>query len=341
MRIVVDAMGSDAHPAPEVSGAVMAARESGDTIVLVGDAAQVEPLLAQEDTRGLSIEVVHTGEFISMDDHPAEAARTKKNSPMHIGTEMLRTGQADAFVSAGNTGGTLAVATLHTLKRIPGVLRPALMMVFYMRRHYTVLCDIGANTDCKAEWLVQFALMSQIYSKRVLKVANPRVGLLANGEEDIKGNDLTRRAAELICQTDLNFVGNVEPKEMLLMNKVDVMVHDGFSGNVLIKTYGAVAELMFELIKAEAEASRRIGAGLLLAKPGLRSLKHQIDPMEFGGALLAGVNGVVVVSHGRSNALGIKSAILRQARAAVEADMVAAIREGVAQYAAPPESAAV
>lgn len=332
MRIVVDAMGSDEHPVPEVSGAVMAARESGDTIVLVGDETRIKPLLAQEDTAGLPLEVVHTDEFISMDDHPAEAVRAKLNSTMHIGTQMVKDGEADAFVSAGNTGGTLAVATLATLRRISGVLRPALMLVFYMRGHYTLLCDIGANTDCKPEWLFQFALMSKLYSERVLKVKNPRVGLLANGEEDIKGTDLTRQAADLIRDAGMNFVGNVEPKEMLLMNKVDVLVHDGFSGNVLIKTYGAVAELMFELLKAEAKASRRIGLGLMLAKPGLLNLQDQIDPMEFGGALLAGVNGIVVVSHGRSNAQGIKNAILRQARAAVEANMIDAIREGIAEY---------
>jgi glycerol-3-phosphate acyltransferase PlsX len=340
MRIAVDAMGSDNHPAPDVAGAVMAAREYGLEIVLVGDQTLINPLLEQDDTADLPIEVVHTAEFISMTDHPVEAARTKKNSSMHVGTNLVKAGEAEAFVTAGNTGGLLAVATLHTLRRIPGVLRPALAVVFYMRGHYSLLADIGANVDCKPEWLRQFALMAVIYAERGLGVENPRVALLSNGEEDVKGNELTKTAAALIRRAGLNYVGHVEPKEVLLTDKADVVVQDGFVGNILTKTYGATAELMFTLLKEEAGKSLRTGLGLQIAKPGLRSVKHQIDPMEVGGAALLGVNGVVISAHGRSNALGIKSAI-RQARDAVKGNVIEAVRAGIARWATLSEAVAV
>ena len=340
MRIVVDAMGSDNHPAPDVAGAVMAAREYGLEIVLVGDQALIKPQLAQEDTVGLQIDVVHTAEFISMSDHPVEAARAKKNSSMYLGTNLVKAGEADAFVTAGNTGGLLAVTTLHTLRRIPGVLRPALTVLFHMRGHCSLLADIGANVDCKPEWLQQFALMAAIYAERGLGVQNPRVALLSNGEEEIKGNELTKKAATLIRRVGLNYIGHVEPKEVLLTDKADVVVHDGFVGNILTKTYGATAELMFALIKEEAEKSLRVGVGLQIAKPGLRSVKHRIDPMEFGGAALLGGNGVGISAHGRSNALGIKSAI-HQARDAVRGDVIAAVRAGMARWATLPEATEV
>lgn len=340
MRIVVDAMGSDNHPVPDVSGALMAAREYGLEIVLVGDEQLIKAQLAQENAAGLKIDVVHTDEFISMEDHPTEAARAKKNSSMHVGMGLVKDGQADAFVTAGNTGGLLAIATLHTLRRIPGVMRPALTVVFYVRGHYVVLNDVGVNVDCKPEWLQQFAIMGALYSERVLGIENPRVALLANGEEDFKGNDLTKKAATLIRQTPLNFIGNVEPKEVLVTHQTDVVVHDGFVGNILIKTYGATADLILSLIKAEARKSLRVGLGLKVAQSGLRRLRHQIDPMEFGGAILLGVDGVVVSAHGRTNALGMRSAI-RQARDAVEGGVIEAIRDGIAPLAASSKAAAV
>ena len=236
MRIVVDAMGSDNHPVPDVEGAVMAAREYGLEMVLVGDEALVGPQLAQADTAGLKIDVLHAPEYIHMDDHPVEAARAKKNSSMHLGLNLVKEGQADAFVTAGNTGGLLAVSTLHTLRRVPGVIRPALTVVFYCQGNYVVLSDIGANVDCKPEWLQQFGIMAAIYAERVLGIINPRVGLLANGEEDVKGNELTKKAAALIRETHLNFIGNVEPKDVLVRYAADVVVQDGFVGNILIKT---------------------------------------------------------------------------------------------------------
>ncbi|GAB4456464.1 MAG: phosphate acyltransferase PlsX [Anaerolineae bacterium] len=338
MRIVVDAMGSDNRPTPDVAGAVMAAREYGLDIVLVGDERVIAPTLAAEDTAGLNVDVVHAPEAILMNEHPTEAARAKKNSSMHVGMNLVKEGAADAFVSAGNTGGLLAVATLHTLRRIPGVLRPALTVPFHVHGQYILLCDIGANVDCKPEWLQQFALMTALYAERVLKIANPRVGLLANGEEDTKGNELIKKAAELIRQTHLNFVGNVEPKEVLVTHQADVVIQDGFVGNILIKTYGATAELILNLMREEAHRSLLVGLGLQVARPGLRSLRRQIDPMEFGGAMLLGVNGVVISAHGRTNALGIKNAV-RQARDAINGGVVEAVRDGIARYAAQPERA--
>ncbi|MCZ7544080.1 MAG: phosphate acyltransferase PlsX [Anaerolineae bacterium] len=269
MRIVVDAMGSDNRPTPDVAGAVMAAREYGLDIVLVGDERVIAPTLAAEDTAGLKVDVVHAPEAILMNEHPTEAARAKKNSSMHVGMNLVKEGAADGFVSAGNTGGLLAVATLHTLRRIPGVMRPALTVTFHVHGQYILLCDIGANVDCKPEWLQQFALMTALYAERVLKIANPRVGLLANGEEDTKGNELIKKAAELIRQTHLNFIGNVEPKEVLVTHQADVVIQDGFVGNILIKTYGATAELILNLMREGGApvAARRPGATSRQARP--------------------------------------------------------------------------
>ncbi len=298
------------------------------------------PHLAREDITGLTIDVLHTDEFIRMEDHPAEAARIKKKSTMRLGMDMVKAGDADAFVTAGHTGGALATATLHSLRRISGVMRPALTFVFQQHDHTTVLADIGANTDCKPEWLLQFALMGHAYSTRVLGTENPRVALLANGEEDSKGNALTRATAAMLRKTDLNFIGNVEAKDALVAHKTDILIHDGFTGNVLIKTYGATAQLMFNLLKKVARESLRVGLGLKIAESGLRSLKRQIDPMEFGGALLLGVNGVVIVAHGRSNALGIKNAI-RQACQSIEANVLEVIKGDIAQHIAASKAAAM
>jgi glycerol-3-phosphate acyltransferase PlsX len=318
----------------------MAAREFGLEITLVGDEAVVKRQLEQEDTAGLTIDVVHAAEEIHMNDHPTEAARAKRDSSMHVGLNLVKDKQADAFVTAGNTGALLAAATLYTLRRIRGVMRPALNVVFRVGDEYVVLADIGANVDCKPEWLVQFAAMAAIYSKHVLGVENPRVALLSNGEEEIKGNEQVKRAAELLRATPLNFIGNAEPKEVLVSMAANVVIHDGFVGNVLIKTYGATADLILSLIKAEASKSLRVSLGLMLAKPGLRRLRSQIDPMEFGGAVLLGVDGVAVSAHGRTNALGIKSAI-RQACAAVNGNVVEVIRSEIGRYRASAGEAAV
>lgn len=327
MRIILDAMGSDDNPAPDVTGAVLAARDYGDTMVLVGNQVQVEAELAKHDTTGLALEIVHAAEAVTMDDKPGVVGRSKPESSMHVGMELVKNGQGDAFVTVGNTGAALSIAILHTLRRIAGVHRPALSTIFSIQGNDVILVDIGANTDCKPEWLVQFALMGSIYAERALKPSNPRVGLLSNGEEEGKGTALVQATSELLKASGVNFIGNVEPKE-ILGGGVDVAVMDGFSGNILLKSMEAFGATMFDLIRQELYADWRSKIAGLLAKPAFKRVYRQVDPFEVGGAPLLGVNGVVIIGHGRSNAWAVKNAI-RQARSAVTGRIVDAIREGL------------
>jgi glycerol-3-phosphate acyltransferase PlsX len=319
-------MGSDAHPVPDIAGAVMAAREFGDEIILVGDEPQIRAELAQHEIAGLKIEVCHASQVITMTDKPGKASRAKKDSSMHVGLNLMKNGQADAFVSAGNTGGILAVATLHTLRRIRGVLRPALGVLFPTVER-PMLIDNGANADCKPEYLLQFAVMGSLYVERVRGIDKPRVALLSNGEEEGKGNLLIKETIPLMIESDLNYVGNIEPKEFM-RGHADVAVADGFTGNVILKTAEAVAAYMNDLIREEITSGPRTKIGGLLARPAFGRVRSRLDPNEVGGAPLLGVNGVVIVGHGRSNAYAIKQAI-GQARLAVQQDIVGAIRAGL------------
>ena len=328
MRIVLDAMGSDRHPEPDVEGAVLAARETGECIILAGDQNQIRRELDKYDISGLSIEVVHAEQKITMEDRPGVVGRAKPASSMHVGMRLVKDRQADAFVTMGNTGAVLAIATLHTLKRIPGVSRPALSTILSLQDRAMILLDIGANADCRPEWLVQFAIMGSIYAERALQNDDPRVALLSNGEEEGKGNTLVREAAELLRSCGVNFIGNVEPKE-ILAGAADVVVMDGFSGNVLIKSMEALGNTLFDLIRRELMADWRSRIGGLLAKPAFRRVYRQIDPFEVGGAPLLGVDGVVIIGHGRSNAIAVKNAV-HQARRAVSGHIVDAIRDGLA-----------
>ncbi|NDJ78614.1 MAG: phosphate acyltransferase PlsX [Chloroflexi bacterium] len=325
MKIVVDAMGSDAQPRPDVAGAVAAAREYDLAVTLVGDQARVEEELAQHATGGLALEVVNAPEWVTMDDKPGQVGRTKPQSSMHVGMQLVRDGAADAFVSAGNTGAALAIATLHTLKRIRGIYRPALASIVSIQGNAVVLLDIGANAECKPEWLAQFGWMGSIYAERALGCASPRVGLLSNGEEVGKGTTLVQAAAELLEKDGVNFIGNVEPKE-ILSGAVDVAVMDGFAGNVFIKTLEAFGTTLFDLIRQELQNDWRSKLGGLLVRPAFRRVYRQVDPFEIGGAPLLGLNGVVIIGHGRSNTLAIKNAV-RQARDAVQGQIVDTIRQ--------------
>ncbi len=337
MKIVLDAMGSDHCPVPDVEGAVLSARESGDTIILTGDKAAIERELAKHDTRGLQLEIVHTPQFVTMRDVPSQVWRAKKDTSMAVGMNLVRDGQADAFVTAGNTGAVLALATLHTLRRIRGVKRPALSSLIQMRDQTIVLTDLGANADARPDWLVQFAIMASVYADRVIGRKNPRVALLSNGEEEGKGNALVRETAALLATTGLNFVGNVEPKDML-NGAADVIVADGFAGNIALKSMEAVADTMFSMLRQEFTANPLTMLAALLLRPGLRRIYHQIDPFETGGAPLLGVNGVVIIGHGRTNAKGIRNAI-GQARRAVQGKLIDALREGMARYASAGDEA--
>lgn len=328
MRIVVDAMGSDDHPAPDVAGAVMAARKFGDTLILVGDQARIEAELAAHNTAGLALEIVHAAEAIGMKDSPSAAARDKRDSSMHVGMRLVREGAADGFVSAGNTGAILAVATLRQtgFGRIPGILRPAMGVVFPIDTK-PMLIDNGANADAKPEYLLQFGLMGSIYMERMHHIARPRVALISNGEEEGKGNQLIKETIPLMEASGLNYVGNIEPKEFV-RGAADVAVVDGFTGNVMMKTAEAVAAYLTDTIRKYIMAGTLTKIGGALVRPAFRRVRDEFNPDEVGGAPLLGVNGVVIIAHGRSNAYAIQQAI-GQARRVVERGIVAAIADGV------------
>lgn len=332
MRIVVDAMGSDNYPEPDVAGAVMAAREWGDEIILVGDEARIQAEVAKHNTSGLKLQVRHASQVIEMTDTPSKASREKRDSSMHVGLQMVGNGEADAFVSAGNTGGILAVAILrqYGLGRIPGVKRPALGVIFPTKER-PLLMDNGANADCKPEYLLQFGVMASLYVERVLGIKNPRVALISNGEEEGKGNQLIKETIPLLTTSHLNYIGNIEPKEFM-HGAAEIGLADGFTGNIMMKTAEAVASYLLDLVRQEIMASTRTKIGGMLARPAFRRAGKQLDPNEVGGAPLLGVNGVVIIAHGRSNAYAMKQAV-GQARQLVKHQVVEAIREGIGSVA--------
>jgi len=330
-KIVVDAMGSDAFPTPDVEGAVQAAREYGVEIILVGDEAKIQPVLAAQNSQGLSIRVVHAPEMLTMEDKGMalvlKARRPNSKNSMAVGLDLVKRGEAQAFVTAGNTGAA-SVTAYFRLGTIPGVDRPGLAPVFPTAKGSCVVIDIGANPDCKPENLLQFGIMGSVYAEKVRGVPNPRVGLLSNGEEAGKGNELVKGTYHLLEASGLNYVGNVEGKE-LIGGAVDVAVTDGFTGNVMLKTSEAVAKLLVDKIKEAIQSGGPLAMlGGLLVKPALGSIKKLMDPSEEGAAPLLGVNGLVFIGHGRSDALAIKNAV-RVARNAAEADILTSIRTAI------------
>ena len=328
MRIVVDAMGSDNHPEPDIAGAVMAAREFSDTIILVGDKVVIETALAKHDTVGLSLEIQHASQAISMTDKPADVVKRKRDSSIHVGMRLVKQGKADAFVTAGNTGGVLGVAMLRQvgLGRIAGIKRPALGVIFPIKER-PLLIDNGANADCKPDYLLQFGLMGSLYVERVLGIKNPRVALISNGEEEGKGNTLIKESIPLLATSGLNYIGNIEPKEFI-NGAAEVGVTDGFTGNLMMKTAESIASYMSGLIRDELMSNPLTALGGLLARPAFGRVRARLSPEEVGGAPLLGVNGVVIIGHGRSNDYAIKQAI-GQARRLVENGVVQAIVAGL------------
>lgn len=326
MRIVLDAMGSDNYPDPEVAAAVEAAKLFGDEIALVGHQDQLNPRLAALGGSD-KVKIVHAPEVLEMSDKPARSARGKAENSMAVGMDLLKSGEGDAFVTAGNTGGAMANG-LFRLGRIRGVKRPALTVLLpVVGGGHCVVLDIGANAECKPEYLRQFAVMGSLYAEKVLGVRNPRIGLLSNGEEAGKGNDLVKATYPLLAESGLNFIGNVESKE-LFGAEADVVVTDGFTGNVLIKSSEAVSKLLIDSIRSELTSTLRTSLGALLARPAFNSVKKMMDPGEVGAAPLLGINGLVFVGHGRSDARALVSAI-RVARQAVGADLLSALRAGI------------
>ena len=332
VTIAVDAMGGDKAPAPEVEGAILAARQFGHRIILVGDRDELQHSLKSHPAAAkLPIEVVHATERITMDDHAAKAARSKKGSSMHTCAHMVAEGKADGFLSAGNTGACMAIAKM-VLGKVPGVDRPALSGVFPSQKGSpVVVVDVGANVDCEPAMLAQFGLMGQIYSRLVLKVANPRVGLLSIGEEEHKGNMLTRVATPLLKELGFEFIGNVEGRD-LFSGHADVIVCDGFVGNVALKVAEGLAEMMGRMLRETLTASVSGKIGYALSRSAFREFKKRVDYSEIGGAPLLGVKGVCIICHGRSDSNAIKNAI-RVAAEFASSNMNQRIEEELREFA--------
>jgi glycerol-3-phosphate acyltransferase PlsX len=310
VTIAVDAMGGDHAPQAEVDGAVRAARDLGVKVTLVGQAEVVRRELRQhEGSAELPIEIVHASERITMEDSAARAVRSKRDSSLRVASRLVRDGAAQGFVSAGNTGAIMATAKM-VQGVVPGVDRPALAGILptIVKGSPVVVVDVGANVDCSPRMLAQFAVMGEIYSRVILGHPKPRVGILSIGEEDHKGNEVTRSAAPLLRGLGLNFIGNVEGRD-IYSGDVDVIVCDGFIGNVALKVSEGLVDMVRHLLRESLEATITGKIGYVLAKNAFTDFKKRVDYSEYGGAPLLGVRGVCIICHGRSNANAIKNAI--------------------------------
>ncbi len=329
--VAVDAMGGDHAPGAIVQGAINAARK-GRPVVLVGPEARVREELASRGAgSGLPIEIVNATEVVEMHDHPGQAMRRKKDNSIRVCFELVASKKASAMVSAGNSGAVMAGA-IFVLGRPEGVERPAIITSLPALQGTPIMLDMGAVVDAKPIHVVQFALMGETYARCVYGLARPRVAILSNGEEDSKGTELTRTAAAALRRSSIEFVGYCEGRD-LLTGEFDVIATDGFTGNVALKTIEGTAKVVGEYLKRALYSSTRAKLGGLLAKPALEAMKQRLDWREVGGAPLVGVNGVGVISHGRSDALAIENAIRRAADAAR-----AHFTEEIAKAVAPSES---
>jgi glycerol-3-phosphate acyltransferase PlsX len=326
MPIILDMMGSDKYPEPEIEAAIVAAKELKEEIILVGNTPIYEQKIKQLGGDALPISFVYAPDVVEMTDKPVEGTRQKPNNSMAVGIRLIKEGKGQAFVSAGNTGAAMFNA-IRTLGRIEGVQRPALSAIFPTRTGHCIVLDIGANVDCRPEFLYQFAILGSIYAEKILGKINPRIGLLSNGEEPGKGNQLVKDTFPMIANSGLNFIGNIEGKE-LFGGEVDVVVTDGFIGNVLVKSSEAVAKLIIDILKQELMSSFITKVGALLAKPAFLKIKKLVDPSEVGAAPLLGINGLIFVGHGRSDSRAIVSA-LRLAHQTIKMDLLSALRKGI------------
>jgi glycerol-3-phosphate acyltransferase PlsX len=322
MRIAVDAMGGDHAPGQVLQGAADAADEYGIDISVVGLPSAVQPLL----DRHPGLRLVPCTQVIAMDEHPAQAVRSKPDSSMSVCARMCRDGEADGWISAGNSGAIMAAA-LFVQGRIKGIERPALGSIVPTQDGFSYFLDVGANVDSKPEYMVQFAQMGAVYAREMLGRANPRVGLLSNGEEEGKGDERVRETAKRLRGSLHGFIGNVEPKD-LYAARADVVVADGFVGNIAIKMAEATADFLFRNLRDEIPKTMTGKVGGLLIRDRVRQMRSRIDWREFGGAPLLGIDGVAVVAHGRSDARAIKNAI-RVTKEAVENELVGKIRAEV------------
>jgi glycerol-3-phosphate acyltransferase PlsX len=308
ITIALDAMGGDHAPRAEVEGAILAARELGVKVVLVGIEEKVRQELNRHRHRGVAVEIVNATEVVTMQDSPSHAFRRKKDSSMHVATKLVRDGKADALVSAGNTGAVMTVARF-VLGTLASVDRPALAAAFpNMKEKVTVILDVGANVDSKPEQIVQFAVMGEIYYRTIWGTRRPRVAVLSIGEEEMKGNDLTREASNRLKQTSMNFTGNVEGRDVF-RGDVDVIVCDGFIGNIALKISEGLVEHIGGMLKKAIKSSLTSQLGYALSKPAFDEFRKRTDYSEYGGAPLLGVRGVTIIGHGRSNPNAIKNAI--------------------------------
>lgn len=328
MTIILDAMGSDKYPDPEILGAIEAVKEAKEQVVLVGNEDLIRPKLEQASPNNPLISVVHAPEVVEMWDKPVESARQKPNNSMAVGIQLVKEGKGQAFVTAGNTGGAMFNA-LRGLGRIKGVQRPALTALFPTRKGKCIVLDIGANADCRPEFLLQFAIMGNIYAQKVLNNPKPKIGLLSNGEEAGKGNELVKETFKLLESSGLNFIGNIEGKE-LFGGEADVVVTDGFTGNIMTKSSEAVAKLITDTLKQELMRSFSTKLGAMLAKPAFSKIKSLVDPSEVGAAPLLGIDGLVFVGHGRSDAKAITSALLL-AGSAIRNDLLGHLRNDISK----------
>ncbi|WP_457680888.1 phosphate acyltransferase PlsX [Thermovibrio sp.] len=334
MRVVLDAMGGDFAPQVPVMGAVQAAKELSVKVILTGKEELLKRELSKYSYPKSLIEVVNAPEAISMDEQPSKALK-KRNSSLHVGLRLVKEGKADAFVSAGNTGAVMAVS-LFTVGRVKGVERPAITAILPNLTGYTFLLDVGANVDCKPFHLLQFAVMGSTYAKYVLKEREPRVGLLNIGEEEGKGNELTKEAYKLLKAArskGLNFIGNAEGRD-IYSGKFDVIVCDGFVGNVCLKLSESLAKILAKILREEIEKHFISKLGALTLKPAIKGFKRRIDYAEIGGAPLLGVNAPVIISHGSSNAKAIKNAI-KTATEFVESSLNEHIEEEIERIGKP------
>jgi glycerol-3-phosphate acyltransferase PlsX len=321
MRIAVDAMGGDFAPAEIVKGAVGAASMYDIEVILVGDEQAIRSHLPKRWADDGRISIHHTPDFIRMDDH-VDSVRTKPGASVVVAAGLVKSGEANAMISLGNTAAAMAVATLK-LGRIPGIIRPAIVAVLPGKESNTLMLDAGATADCTVEQLAQFALMGSIYAEKVMKKPSPRVAVLSIGEEPTKGNELTKATHAALSEGALNFIGNVEGRD-LFTGAADVIVTDGFVGNVALKTAEGLGEFIQSLLK-EIGDRKLLRIPLLFLLPSLKRMKHRFDYAEYGGAPLLGVNGVCIIGHGRSNAKAVSSAI-RTAMESVDRDIINCIK---------------
>ncbi len=307
MRVVVDGMGGDNSPQAIVEGCVLAQKEYGVEIIITGPKEKIEAELAKYEYNKNAITIVDAREVISTNEAPVKALKTKKDSSLVKALDLVKSGEADAVVSAGSTGAFLAGCTL-IVKRIKGISRPALAPVMPGKNGPFMIIDAGANADCKPQYLTQFAQMGKVYFENVLGVNNPTVGLVNIGEEEEKGNDLTKAAYQLLKEEDINFIGNIEPRD-IPKGKVNVLVCDGFVGNTVLKMYEGVAETILSEIKTEIMGSFVTKIGGALLTPVFKRFKKHYDYKEYGGAAFLGVNGICIKAHGSSDARALKNAI--------------------------------